>query len=219
MTYLHLMEQVKGIEPSQSAWKAEVLPLNYTCKNGASGRTWTGTGLPPRDFKSLASTISATKAVVIPRRFERPTHWLKVSCSTGWATEPNGWGSWIRTNACYSQSVVPYRLAIPHNMVEGEGFEPPNRKELSYSQPRLASSLPLHMVPLIGIEPTTFALQVRCSAGLSHSGIWWSQTGSNRRPDACKAPALPAELWLHNFGLMYKLAPLIYHFLYLVSII
>lgn len=25
------MEQVKGIEPSQSAWKAEVLPLNYTC--------------------------------------------------------------------------------------------------------------------------------------------------------------------------------------------
>ena len=25
-----LLERVKGIEPSQSAWKAEVLPLNYT---------------------------------------------------------------------------------------------------------------------------------------------------------------------------------------------
>src|ERR1700754_3441420 len=25
--------------------------------------------------------------------------------------------------------------------------------------------------------------------------IWWSQTGSNRRPHACKARALPAELW------------------------
>ena len=24
---------------------------------------------------------------------------------------------------------------------------------------------------------------------------WWSQTGSNRRPEACKATALPAELW------------------------
>ena len=24
---------------------------------------------------------------------------------------------------------------------------------------------------------------------------WWSQTGSNRRPRACKARALPAELW------------------------
>src|SRR5262245_59920009 len=24
---------------------------------------------------------------------------------------------------------------------------------------------------------------------------WWSQTGSNRRPPACKAGALPTELW------------------------
>ena len=27
--------------------------------------------------------------------------------------------------------------------------------------------------------------------------IWWSQTGSNRRPEACKATALPTELWPH----------------------
>ena len=26
----YVMERVKGIEPSSSAWKAEVLPLNYT---------------------------------------------------------------------------------------------------------------------------------------------------------------------------------------------
>ncbi len=25
--------------------------------------------------------------------------------------------------------------------------------------------------------------------------VWWSQTGSNRRPQACKASALPTELW------------------------
>ena len=25
------MEQVKGIEPSCSAWEADILPLNYTC--------------------------------------------------------------------------------------------------------------------------------------------------------------------------------------------
>ena len=25
--------------------------------------------------------------------------------------------------------------------------------------------------------------------------VWWSQAGSNRRPPACKAGALPAELW------------------------
>src|SRR5882757_6456022 len=36
-----------------------------------------------------------------------------------------------------------------------------------------------------------------CSKALHRSSItiWWSQTGSNRRPHACKARALPAELW------------------------
>ena len=31
---------------------------------------------------------------------------------------------------------------------------------------------------------------------LSYTGIWWRMTGSNRRPPACKAGALPAELIL-----------------------
>jgi hypothetical protein len=38
----------------------------------------------------------------------------------------------------------------------------------------------------------------RCSLAierLDDQTIWWSQTGSNRRPHACKARALPAELW------------------------
>ena len=34
----------------------------------------------------------------------------------------------------------------------------------------------------------------RAVAGAASDG-WWSQTGSNRRPHACKARALPAELW------------------------
>ena len=33
-----------------------------------------------------------------------------------------------------------------------------------------------------------------------HVKWWWSQTGSNRRPHACKARALPAELWPHPPG-------------------
>ena len=32
-------------------------------------------------------------------------------------------------------------------------------------------------------------------AAVPGSGVWWSQTGSNRRPHACKARALPTELW------------------------
>ena len=35
----------------------------------------------------------------------------------------------------------------------------------------------------------------RPNAGIQHCQEWWSQTGSNRRPEACKATALPTELW------------------------
>ena len=44
------LERVKGIEPSQSAWKADVLPLNYTCVPR--------TGIEPvtRGFSVLCST-------------------------------------------------------------------------------------------------------------------------------------------------------------------
>src|SRR4051812_6654924 len=32
----------------------------------------------------------------------------------------------------------------------------------------------------------------------ARSEAWWSQAGSNRRPLACHASALPAELWPRN---------------------
>jgi hypothetical protein len=39
-------------------------------------------------------------------------------------------------------------------------------------------------------------MQQRCTIRTRRTiPIWWSQTGSNRRPPACKAGALPAELW------------------------
>jgi hypothetical protein len=33
------------------------------------------------------------------------------------------------------------------------------------------------------------------TTAVAHKQSWWSQTGSNRRPPACKAGALPTELW------------------------
>ncbi len=42
--------------------------------------------------------------------------------------------------------------------------------------------------------PVRFNLQFVCAAFRG----WWSQSGSNRRPPACKAGALPAELWPHG---------------------
>ena len=49
-------------------------------------------------------------------------------------------------------------------------------------------------------EAPSGAATAFASAGLpSRSALgregWWSQTGSNRRPHACKARALPTELW------------------------
>ena len=42
------------------------------------------------------------------------------------------------------------------------------------------------------VFPRTSALRQAAGA------VWWSQTGSNRRPPACKAGALPTELWPHS---------------------
>ena len=45
------------------------------------------------------------------------------------------------------------------------------------------------------MSPSCNQLRI-CFLRTSINPDWWSQTGSNRRPPACKAGALPAELWL-----------------------
>ena len=42
---------------------------------------------------------------------------------------------------------------------------------------------------------TSGAKNRNCKSRSCKSRSWWSQTGSNRRPPACKAGALPTELW------------------------
>ena len=46
-----------------------------------------------------------------------------------------------------------------------------------------------------------------CSDATERLKTWWSQAGSNRRPPACKAGALPAELWPHDLS-FFRLAAL-----------
>jgi hypothetical protein len=54
------------------------------------------------------------------------------------------------------------------------------------------------MATLMGLEPTTFAVTGRRSNQLSYSAnadiadsTWWARLGSNQRPPACEADALP----------------------------
>ncbi len=51
----------------------------YKVKNGARGRSRTGTVLPPRDFKSLASTSFATRAGYRLAKMEAGTRFELVS--------------------------------------------------------------------------------------------------------------------------------------------
>ena len=54
------MERVMGIEPTPSAWKAEVLPLNYTRRGGGGGgriRTYEGISQQIYSLPPLAAWV------------------------------------------------------------------------------------------------------------------------------------------------------------------
>ncbi len=62
------------------------------------------------------------------------------------------------------------------------------------------------MVPIAGIEPATYWLQVSCSTYWAKLAIeikiilWWGVQDLNLWPPACKADALPTELTPHKNG-------------------
>lgn len=129
-----------GIEPTLIAWKAIVLPLNYT-RAGAERGTWTLTVLLPQDFKSCASTIPPLQHGAPPET-RTPDPFIKSEMLYHWASGTIiGWVGWIRTNACQNQNLMPYRLATTQLWWTEVDLNHWNRGWLIYSQLRLAASL------------------------------------------------------------------------------
>src|SRR6202035_5129779 len=93
---------------------------------------------------------------------------------------------------CSSRDVAVLRCAL-RLMLEiaraHEIFIPPAHSERS----------PLHDVRQSArrsFDATHETIHSRTSrSALDMQSRWWSQTGSNRRPRACKAGALPTDLW------------------------
>ena len=139
-----------GIEPTQSAWKAEVLPLNYTRKNGAQGRNRTGTDFKVRRILSpVRLPISPPGLIQLngdPQATRTPDPLIKSQMlyQLSQRVIPYGWGSWIRTSAMTESKSVALPLGYTPMNGGGGRIRTTEPKELSYSQPRLATSLPPH---------------------------------------------------------------------------
>ena len=67
-----------------------------------------------------------------------------------------------------------------------------------YQLSELLKNIHIDDMPMAWLQATGNWLQIACIQ-LPVTWFWWSQAGSNRRPPACKAGALPAELWPPDF--------------------
>ena len=96
------------------------------------------------------------------------------------------------------------RLASSYRTASAGAYDAPHR--MRYPMPsddadcrpafRAYPFFTMSSKPLLGAaEPSLFDVGRFLALHARWSRVWWSQTGSNRRPPACKAGALPAELW------------------------
>ena len=91
--------------------------------------------------------------------------------------------------ACRTHPVVPRssRTALQHMGPRDRGDPCPN------VFPLYNVKHPAH--PQVFRPANRKSVMSRKAANRPRRAAWWSQTGSNRRPHACKARALPTELW------------------------
>ena len=127
------LERVAGIEPASSAWKAEVLPLNYTryahtkflakIARFHTSIWWRGGGL----FGASPLTLRVAD--------ERRSKWLRHFGEPCGSNPPR---------FCPFSTTAPSKRDAPNlYMVEGGGFEPPKLSRQIYSLIPLATREPL----------------------------------------------------------------------------
>ncbi len=109
-----------------------------------------------------------------------------------------------RKTTCFSRSTSTQRHKAVHQNKTIQGTprsSNPSRADLSlhhvkqharpHASPRSPQNLPLPRIVPLTAPNSSPAIPPNAEPVYS----WWSQTGSNRRPHACKARALPTELW------------------------
>ena len=137
------------IELTLIAWKAIVLPLNYTRNDGAGRGTWTLTSSRTQDFKSCASTIPPLQQSGAPYRTWTCDPFIKSEMLYRWANEA------IIFVVSYI-GIAP----ISHHM----GF---------------TVKLIRHVAGLVGIEPTHGRIKIFCLTAwlqANNGGQSWIRT-------------------------------------------
>ncbi len=133
----------------------------HWCEGGESNPYTTRVLDPKSSASANSATLADYKEMVGHVGLEPTTLRLKGGCSTTeLMAHENGWGGWIRTNECRSQSPVPYHLATPQRrkVVEGAGFEPAKAlpADLQSAPFSHLGIPPRYMEPTVGLEPATY---------------------------------------------------------------
>ena len=153
--------------------------MMITTSYGARDRNRTGMEVTPQDFKSCASTNSATRAQVSgdPLAIRTPDPLIKSQVLYQLSQWIIYWLGWLGSNQRDDRVKVCCLTTWLHPK-QSKGFNG-GKGQIRTAEPSGAD-----------LQSAAFSLFATFPFLIN----WWILTGSNRRPSPCKSDALPAEL-------------------------